>query len=189
VYDIELTDEILNINVQPFPNAPFTVPSYRNADRTRHYGLEAGLAWQVTGAEASDGRDRLTARLAYTLATFRYVSDSVFDGNDLPGAPRHHVNAELRYEHPSGLALAPRVEWVPASYFVNSENTVKNDAWATLGLRAEWSVREAGLTAFIEGRNLLDERYAASVQVDNAAGRFYEPAEGRSVYAGLRWAR
>jgi outer membrane receptor protein involved in Fe transport len=72
---------------------------------------------------------------------------------------------------------------------VNSENTVKNDAWATLGLRAEWSVRETGLTGFIEGRNLLDERYAASVQVDNATGRFYEPAEGRSVYAGLRWAR
>jgi hypothetical protein len=25
------------------------------------------------------------------------------------------------------------------------------------------------------------------VQVDNAAGKYYEPADGRSFYAGLRW--
>ena len=42
---------------------------------------------------------------------------------------------------------------------------------------------------FAEGRNLLDERYSASVQVDNAAGRYFEPADGRSIYAGLRWSR
>jgi outer membrane receptor protein involved in Fe transport len=56
-------------------------------------------------------------------------------------------------------------------------------------LRAEWTVARAGVTAFLEGRNLLDERYSGSVQVDNAAGRFYEPADRRAVYAGLRWSR
>jgi hypothetical protein len=25
------------------------------------------------------------------------------------------------------------------------------------------------------------------VQVDNAAGKYFEPADGRSFYAGLRW--
>ena len=45
----------------------------------------------------------------------------------------------------------------------------------------------AGLTAFAEGRNLLDRRYSASVQVDNAAAAFYEPADGRALYGGLRW--
>ncbi|HEX7121962.1 MAG TPA: TonB-dependent receptor [Gemmatimonadaceae bacterium] len=192
LFDIELKDEILNINVQPFPNAPFTVPSYRNAPRTRHYGLEAGLSWQMINGllrETAGTPDHLTARLAYTWARYRYVSDSTYEGNDIPGAPRHHVNAELRYVHPSGLTLAPRLEWVPVGYYVNSANTVKNDSWAALGLRAEWTFIDAGLTAFVEGRNVLDTRYAASVQVDNAVGRHFEPADRRSVYAGLRWGR
>jgi outer membrane receptor for ferrienterochelin and colicin len=86
----------------------------------------------------------------------------------------------------------PSGEWplrVPQSYFVDSDNTVRNDAWTTLGLRAEWNVTRVGVVAFVEGRNLLDERYSGSVQVDNAAGRYYEPADRRAVYAGLRWSR
>lgn len=58
-----------------------------------------------------------------------------------------------------------------------------------LALRAEWAIARAGLTAFAEGRNLLDDRYSASAQVDNAAGRFYEPVDSRSIYAGVRWSR
>jgi iron complex outermembrane receptor protein len=181
LFDIELRDEILNINVRPFPGAAFTVPSYRNAERTRHIGLEAGVGYRLTSG--------ISTRVAYTFARFAYVGDSTYDGNDIPGAPAHHVTAELKLEPVAGLSFAPQLEWVPAAYHVNSENTVKNDAWATLGLRAEWNRAGDGLTAFVEGRNLLDRRYSASVQVDNAAGRFYEPADRRALYAGLRWSR
>ena len=31
--------------------------------------------------------------------------------------------------------------------------------------------------------------YSGSVQVDNAAGNYFEPADPRSFYAGLRWQR
>jgi iron complex outermembrane receptor protein len=192
LYDIELQDEILNINVLPFQNAPFTVPSYRNASRTRHYGVEAGLAWQLPGAvfaHRPGGRDHITTRLAYTHGRFTYVADPTYGNNDIPGAPAHHVNAELKYEHPAGFSLAPRFEWVPRSYFVNSDNTTKNDAWTTLGVRAEWALARVGVTAFVEGRNLLDERYSGSVQVDNAGGRVYEPSDRRALYAGVRWSR
>jgi hypothetical protein len=41
----------------------------------------------------------------------------------------------------------------------------------------------------VEARNLLDTRYSGSVQVDNAAGAYYEPADARSLFAGLRWSR
>jgi outer membrane receptor protein involved in Fe transport len=46
-----------------------------------------------------------------------------------------------------------------------------------------------GLTAFAAGENLTNARYSASVQVDNAAGRSFEPADGRAFYLGLRWSR
>jgi iron complex outermembrane recepter protein len=179
-YDAELRNEILNRNVQPFPGAPFTVPSFRNAPRTRHYGLETGLE-----AELPIG----VARLAYTFARYRFMRDSIYQGNEIPGAPRHHVQAQLRLEHRSGLAVTPSLEWVPSAYFVDSGNTASNDSWATLGLRAEYTVPRLGLTAFAAGQNLTDTRYAASVQVDNATGRSFEPAEGRSFYVGFQWAR
>jgi iron complex outermembrane receptor protein len=188
VYDVELWDEILNLNVQPFAGAPFTVPTYRNAARTRHYGVEAGVGLTLPSTVFThrDGGDALALRLAYTFARYRFVRDSVFDGHDIPGAPTHFMAVELRYAHPAGFTFTPALEWVPLGYFVNSTNTQRNDAWVTLGVRAEWTLDRAGLTVFVEGRNLTDTRYAATVQVDNAAGQSLEPADGRALYAGLR---
>jgi iron complex outermembrane receptor protein len=190
-YDVELKNEILNINVQPFTDAPFTVPTYRNAPRTRHYGLETGLEYNVQGGVFLRGekQDETRLRLGYTFARYRFLDDPDFEGNDIPGAPEHHLQAEVQYQHPSGFSLAPKVEWVPGSYFINSANTASNDGWATLGLRAEYDFDRLGLTAFAAGENLTDTRYSASVQVDNAAGRAFEPADARSFYLGLKWSR
>ena len=190
-YDVELKNEILNINVQPFPGAPFTVPTYRNAPRTRHYGLETGLEYEIQGGVFRRGEkpDEARLRLAYTFARYRFLDDPEFEGNDVPGAPAHHLQAEVRYHHPSGFSLAPKVEWVPGSYFINSTNTASNDGWTTIGLRAEYEFDRLGLTAFAAGENLTDTQYSASVQVDNAAGRSFEPADGRAFYLGLRWSR
>jgi len=188
LYDVELRNEILNINVQPFPNAPFTVPTYRNAPKTRHSGLEAGLSYQLPGAlfVRGDVSDHLTFRTSYTLASYTYVDDPNYKGNDIPGAPHQVLAAEIKYNHPSGFSLAPSVEWIPQAYFVDSQNTVKNDGWTNLSLRAEWAT-SYGMTLFAAGQNLANRNFSQSVQVDNAAGKFFEPADGRSFYAGLRW--
>jgi iron complex outermembrane receptor protein len=188
-YDVELKNEILNVNVRPFPGAPFTVPTYRNSPRSRHYGLETGLEYQFIGSNLQRGakQDDARVRLAYTFARYRFLDDPEFKDNEIPGAPEHHLQAEVRYSHSSGFSLSPKLEWVPASYFIDSPNTVSNEGWATMGLRAEYTLDRLGLTAFAAGENLTDTRYSASVQVDNAAGRSFEPADKRAFYIGLRW--
>ncbi len=115
LYDIELRDELLNINVQPFPGAPFTIPTYRNADKTRHYGAEVGGGVRVPGSlfTSDRGGDGVDLRLSYTYARNTFVKDSTFDGNDIPGQPTHFFNAEVKYRHPSGFSIAPSVEWSP----------------------------------------------------------------------------
>ena len=190
-YNVELKNEILNVNVQPFPDAPFTVPTYRTSPRARHYGLETGVEYQYPRGifQRGDDPDDARVRVAYTFARYRFVNDPEFDGNEIPGAPEHHIQAELRYHHPSGFSVAPRVEWVPASYFINSANTASNGSWATFGVRAEYELGGLGLTAFAAAENLTDTRYSGSVQVDNATGRSYEPADARSFYVGVRWNR
>jgi iron complex outermembrane receptor protein len=187
-YDIELRNEILNINVQPFPGAPFTVPTYRNAPKTRHKGLELGLSYQLPGAlfVRADVADHVSLRTSYTLASYTYVDDSTYQNNDIPGAPHQVLATEIKYTHPVGFSLAPSIEWIPQSYFLDSQNTVKNAGWTNVSLRAELA-SSFGMNLFAAGQNLTDRRFSQSVQVDNAAGKWFEPADGRSFYAGLRW--
>ena len=165
------------------------MPSYRNAGRTRHYGAELGGELPTSRRDLRTGErsDDPTARLTCTAARYRYVHDGDYDGSDIPGAPSHHLSVELRYAHPSGFSITPWLEAVPASYYLDSENTVKNEPWSALGARAEWVMQRAGLTVFAEGRNLLDRRYSGSVQVDNANGAYFEPADRRAICGGLRW--
>lgn len=188
LYDAELTNELTNLNVPPFPGAPFTVPTYTNIPKSRHYGLEAALGARIARGLFSHARaDELTMQLAYTFARYRFVTDTAWAGNEIPGAPRHMVSGELTWRHPSGLSIAPRVDWMPQSYAVNNDNSAFNRSWTTVGLRADWLLSRTGLTAFGEVRNLMDETYSGSVQVNDANGRFYEPADGRAFYLGLRY--
>ena len=190
-YDVELHDEIVNVNVVPFPGASFTVPTYRNVGRSRHRGIEAGVGQELARGILSGGTapDRLVLHASYTLAKNDYVRDARYTGHELPGAPRHYGSAELSYIHPSGLTITPSVEVVPSGYFVNSENTVKNKAWSNVGIRAEWGMSRLGATAFFSVRNLAGRVQSQSVQVDNAVGKYFEPSDGRALYAGVRWGR
>jgi hypothetical protein len=72
---------------------------------------------------------------------------------------------------------------------VNSANTVNNKGWFTVGARAELLLPHVNGRLFIEGRNLTDRIYSGAVTVDDAGGRYFLPADRRSIYAGLQWAR
>jgi iron complex outermembrane receptor protein len=189
VYDIELRNEMLNLNVQPFPGATFTVPTYRNSPRTRHYGAELGAEARLPVRAFSGDGEFLQPRVSYTFARYEYVADPDYRGNRIPGAPEHYLNAEVGYAHPSGLTITPSVEWVPSDYYVNSINTERNHAWHSLGLRAEWKAAERGVTIFAAGQNLTNRRMSRSVQVDNANAAYFEPADPRTLSIGARWNR
>jgi len=186
LYDIELWDEIQNVNVTPFPGAPFTIPRYRNIDRSRHTGAEAGL--DVVLARDITPGDALRARAAYTWSRFVFVDDRNFGNNRLPGAPEHFVRAELRYDHGSGVWVAPNVDATPQGYFVNSENDAASTRpYALLGLRAGYDYKPWNTGLVFEARNLTDVTYASSVVVDAANRRFFEPGDGRAFYGTLQW--
>ncbi len=181
-FDSEISNEIINRNVVPFPGAPFTIPSYRNALRTRHTGFE--LSTDATLAKnlfVENGN--LSWRTAYTLSDFKFTKDANFDGNFIPGQPKHLVRSEVRYGHPKGFWLAPNVDWSPSAYFVNSQNTASNHSYAVFNFRAGFDRPKYGI--FFEADNLANRIYSASVQVDDANRRFYEPANGRSAVIGF----
>ena len=191
LFDWELSDEIRNVNVQPFPGAPFTLPRYVNIDRSRHLGVEAGVdllvARRLLGSLGLPGEDTLQLALSYTWSRYTFERDPDFDGNRLPGVPEHFLRAELRFEHSSGSWLTPGVEWAPNGAYVDSGNESRAPGYALLDLRLGYDHEATGIGVFFEARNLSDRDFASALVVDAGNGRSFDPGDGRSFTGGVSW--
>jgi iron complex outermembrane receptor protein len=186
VYHAWLRDELQTF--QDSSGATITA----NAGRTIHRGLEAGFGrafLRNLAVTSEQDPDRLWLRGAYTFSDYRFDGDAAFGSNKLPGAPRHYLRAELRYEHPSGFFLAPNIEWAPQGYYIDNANSQRTRAYALIGLRAGYDFGN-GVSAFIDGRNLTDRKYVSStgvVPVASAANsNVYNPGDRLTVYGGLQ---
>ena len=192
VYDIELWDEIQNVNVQPFPGAPFTIPRYQNVPRSRHTGVELGtnvtLLENVAAVLGVSGvQDRVRFVNNFTFGDFRFVDDPEFGDNFLPGLPEFFLAGELRYETLGGFWFAPGFEAVPSSYDVNSENTATAPSYAFANVKVGYAYAPWNAEIFFEARNLNDVNYVSAVEVDSATGEYFFPGDGRAFYGGLQW--
>ncbi|MBI1238017.1 MAG: TonB-dependent receptor [Alphaproteobacteria bacterium] len=181
LYRSEIEGELLSFLTGAAPASVF------NAGNTVHQGVEAALDWVVT-------RDFLNGvwllRQTYTYSDFFFDGDPVYGDSRLPVVPEHQYRAMLRYSHPDGWFVAPNVEWRPKDVFVDYANTMKAPGFTLLSLNAGYEF-ENGLTLFLDGRNLTDERYVAEfgAVTDATAGgvstAVFFPGEGLTVTAGL----
>lgn len=159
----------------------------RNADRTVHQGVEAGLGVAFLKSTFAQ-EDRFWFYVAYTYSDFRFDGDATWGNNRLPAVPAHWVRAEVLYKHANGFYAGPNVEWMPQAFFADNANTLTVDPYALLNFKLGYD-RGTGWSGYIEGRNLLDKRYistAIAVETATAASALFNPGMGRAVYAGLR---
>ena len=206
VFDLELRKELLVTELTTAGVGEF--PTFRNANGTRHTGVEAG--WQMivgrgllAGTGPSSPADQLTVRSSYTWSRYRFTDD-VFktsggvrvidaeDGKTIPGVPEHWLTGELRYDHPSGFWIAPNIQWAINGYFVDYVNIAQAPAFFVVNLKGGYQINQQW-KVFFEGRNLTDQNYAGAVA---AAGfntapslqpRAFFPAWPISVFAGLEF--
>jgi len=186
-YRSDIRDE-LQCQYSSFGNCNVT-----NLPRTIHQGIEAGAGAAIFKniLVAAGAPDKVWLNLAYSFNDFRFDNDPTFGNNQLPGAPRHYLRAELLYKHPTGFYVGPNLEWVPESYYVDSANTLRTSAYALVGLKA--GVDNGGTySMYIEARNIANKTYIASASVIDRADPslpLFEPGSGRAVYAGVkaRW--
>ncbi len=163
-----------------------------NLDRTIHQGVEVGGAARLLTAlfEPGPRSDEIWLQGAYTFNDFRFDDDPRWGNNELPGAPRHYLRAELLYKHPSGIYAGPNVEWSPEPFFVDSANTVETTAYALLGAKLGFD-NGGNWSAYLEGRNLTDEAYIASANIaaiaNPVSSNLFEPGTGRAVYGGIQY--
>jgi iron complex outermembrane recepter protein len=171
-YVMNLTGELIPFQVSEAPGRNF----YRNAGRSRHQGAELALAAPLAAW--------LDVDVAYGYGDFRFRSDD-HDGKRIPGLPPHRLAAGLRAALGAGNATA-ELEWLDG-YPVDDANTTRAAGHVLLHLRGGAGVRAAGrpLRAFAGVSNVLDTRHIASVVLNAAQARYFEPGPGRSAFAGL----
>jgi len=179
-----------------------------NATPTRHQGVETALEVQLfrglfAGAAQADPppvedgdpaggeskQDALTLHQAYTLCDFHFEDDPNFGSNRIAGIPVHFYHASLEYEHPSGFYAEPELDWNITRYPVDHANTLFADPYALLGAKVGVRIHKHW-DAFVEGRNLINRRYAATVdpQSDARLGGppdAFRPGNGRAIYGGF----
>jgi iron complex outermembrane receptor protein len=161
--------------------------TFRNASRTRRDGLELSLEQKFAyGFEASLAWTALDARFtdSFSSGTPAVVVPS---GRKLPGVPATLLHAEGVWRHAATGFHAAIELHRSGKVYVNEGNTDAAPAFATTSLRAGFEQRGAGwrLREFVRIDNVGDRRYAGSVIVAEARGRFFEPAPGRNSIAGI----
>lgn len=165
-----------------------------NADETAHRGVELGLDVELlsempSGASVRDGapRTRLVLRNTGNLGDHRFQDDALYGDNRLAGTSLYRHRAELMFEHKGGFYVGPNVE-VATSPYIDSANTYKAPAYATVGVQTGYRWRR-GARVFVEGRNLTGERYSPTLSTVADAGgadqAVFRPADGPSVFGGV----
>ena len=160
-----------------------------NADKTMHQGIEIGEEINLFH-DITINEDVLKLKTAYTYDDFRLNDDPQYGNNREPGAPEHFIRSQLLYQHPTGLSFGPDLEWVPESYPIDMANTLFTKPYAIMGFTIGFNPPDEIYSFYINGQNLFDKTYIASVGVipnagGNDASQFY-PGNGRAIYSGFR---
>jgi iron complex outermembrane receptor protein len=165
---------------------PFEIPNsngrryFRNAGRTLRRGAEAGVDLF---------RGPWSLMTAYSYSDFRFKSYStggiVYDGNTIPGVPKHHWQSALKFSNRLGFAV---MEGEGATKVrLDDANTSWGPGYAVANFRIGTATlpRAPRVSVSAGVQNLFDRRYAASIAVNAARGKYFEPAATRNYFVGL----
>lgn len=181
-YRARVDSMLIGFELPSFPGRSF----YRNAGQALTRGWEAGAGYQPVRGLA------LRAAYTWTDARFeRYVAGGQdLAGNRVPGIAPHRVEGTVFWSRATGpfAGLDLRREGPTPVADNDRAGRFGSPAYTVADLRGGWSELRAGgvrLTPTFGIGNLFDAKYNASVVINAAASRYYEPAPGRTFYAGV----
>ncbi len=176
-----------------------TTDLLQNIDHARRRGAELKFVYPIA--------NHWRVEAAYTLLDARFLSSFltcpaastcvtpntlVAAGARIPGVPRSDFYTALRYGDDRGWTAA--VEASAASdTAVNDLNTQDAPGYGVINLSTGYAFDLCGtkMSTFLRLNNIFDKSYIGSVIVNESNGRYFEPAVGRNIFAGVRveWKR
>ncbi|MCF5058528.1 TonB-dependent receptor [Pseudomonas proteolytica] len=187
LYHSLVRHELLSVETQAATPDMSQVVAESNASPTIHQGVELSLTSPLwDGGNAG----RLALRQAYTYSNFHYRDDPRFGDNTLPGIPKHYYQTQLRYSHPSGFFSSLNGEY-SSRVAVDYANSYYAKAYGLLGATIGYDAPKQDWQAWIDLRNLTNQRYANTVTpgYDDHGNDMARstPGDGMGVYAGVSW--
>lgn len=178
LFYIEVEDEIVPYQITGQVGRTY----FRNAGLSERKGLELGLTYKILSG--------LTTYFNYTYSDFQYKSYQTtagkFDGNILPGIPKHNIYGEIRYFPRIGIYAIAQVRSISKIY-ADDANSAQNEGYVTVNLRAGYQYKFGNIQIepFVGVNNLFNEIYNANVQINATANRYFEPAQGTFLFGGI----
>jgi iron complex outermembrane receptor protein len=176
-YYITVDDELVQFE------APNGRTAFRNAGRSRRYGLE--LDWQARPLAPLRWSGAVT--LLHAEYTDYAVGGENFAGNDEPGIPPWWIYQELRYDHPLGVFAALEA-YLVGGYFVDDANTARASAYQLVNLRLGYQADLGDhwqVAPYVGFNNLANQSYVGTARLNALGGRYFEPAPTFNTYAGI----
>jgi iron complex outermembrane recepter protein len=177
LFHIDLTNELVPYQLPNEPGRTF----FRNAGKSRRQGIETSMRWPL--------HRHWHLTLHYTYSHFRYrdyvLNGAALDGNQQPLQPRSVGFALLQWTSPTGWYAAAQVRYQGAFYADDVNKTNVPDALLA-SLRTAYTVRlkKIRLEPFIGADNLFHAAYYNNILINNAFGRFFEPAPVFATFYG-----
>ena len=180
LYQADVRDALVSFEIPASPGRRF----FRNAGSARYRGVEFSAGTAIVPG--------LEARVTWTYSDFRYRRYAftaggtmhVLDGRRLPGIPQQALRLALRAHSAAFRGVWGEIETQYTSrYAVDDTLSRQTSPWWVTNLRAGWEGRR--VAPFVAFQNVFNRKYVASVVVNAAAGRYYEPAPGRNLYVGV----
>ena len=168
--------------------------TYRNIGAARRRGIETALSmhlaenWNLQLAYTRLNARFRTAFLACAGTPCATPEIPVTAGTRIPGIPASTLSAALRRGGDIGWRASLTGEYVSAVP-VDDRGSDAAPAHAVFALDAGYGVvlPSGRLRGFVRIDNLFDRRYVGSVIVNDANGRWFEPAPGRTLMLGMEW--
>jgi len=150
--------------------------------KTRHWGIEALLYWQLTDELSVSGNvSRATHEYDFNRDLGR--GEIILKGNEIDTAPPWLGGLRLQWQQNTRYAL--EAEWVyQGAYFIDAANAHRYSGHSLLNLRGWMTIADSYHSISLRLTNLLDDRYAE--RGDYAFGNYrYFPGAGRRV--SIEW--
>lgn len=170
VYSMRIEDELV-----PFVDGR---TFYTNAGRSSRDGIElsaqwlAGQFWRLTGA--------------WSYNDYRFDRFDSYDGNRIAGIPRQSLFAELAYDREAWYA---RINLTANGHqYADNANESRIAGYAVTNARVGWRLANGGQRwePYLGVDNLFGRDYYDNLRINDNFGRYYEPAPGRTLYAGVK---
>ncbi len=181
LFHIDTRNELVPFELDTFPGRIF----FRNTGKGTRNGVE------IAADYALNSQFHLSA--SYTFSDFVYqkyeLNDSVdYNGNVLPGIPRHFGSLTLRYQQETGLHGSLQSRYV-GEVFNNDQNSVMDKAYVLLNINLgyTWKKERFTLTPFLGVNNVFNTRYNDNIRINAFGGRYYEPGPALNIYGGVRF--